>query len=327
MISRKHINPDIGTYTHKMNRDNKKPIKFAAGYRAFYGKEYLFYSISTVYKHVEKIIIAITDKPQSFSMFKRYKPDVTEEFLRMYPDPENKITIIRGSWAPGLFSRDTRKHEARHSNAVLNYIKEKNPDIDYLIFLDTDEILTDESILGLKQAVENNPHAYVFKMKYRTYWKGLHYITEGETPPATVCVRAAQDVRFTHVREINKPDCVILKDSLFYHHMSYALSTEMLLIKLKTFGHAKEIRKNWVNEVWRQWDKNRNLENLHPLFDGAWWKRAIKLKKEQTPALLHHHPYFSYDTADEYEASKKIKNEHDLKNIFISEMIKGINAL
>ncbi len=284
-------------------------IRFAAGYRAFYGVDYILYSISTIYKYVEKIIVAITDTPQVFSLFNRYKPEITEEFIKRYPDPDRRIAVIKGSWGATLLNSDSRRCEGAHSNAILDYIRNKNPELNYLLILDTDEILTDEGIAGLIEAIKIHPEAYAFKMSYRTYWKGLHYIAQEETCSATVCIKITPDVKFTNIRDINKKEAITLKKGIYYHHPAYALSSKKLLMKLKTFGHAKEIRKNWYKNVWKTWDGNKNLNNLHPLFSGSWWKKAIRIDDDEAPQILKAHPYFPYDTVDDFEKAMQDKEK------------------
>ncbi|MFH0731792.1 MAG: hypothetical protein V2A72_02590 [Candidatus Omnitrophota bacterium] len=292
----------------------EETIRFALGYRAFYGIQYVLYSMHALYSHVEKIVVAITDTPQTFSVLWRYKPEITPEFIKKYPDIGRKIEVIKGSWGPNLIDRNTLKFEARHCNAILDYVRGKNPELNYLIILDTDEILTDESIAGLKKAILMHPEAYAFKMCYKNYWKGLHYVAEGKYHSATVCIKITPDIKFSdvNVREINKKPVIALGENIYYHHLTYALSTKKLLIKIRTFGHANTIRKNWYRDVWKAWDNNKSIANIHPLFDGSWWEKAIRINDSEVPQLLRQHPYFQHETVDDFERAMAARKTQDL---------------
>lgn len=291
---------------------DKENIKLAAGYRAFYGKEFLLYSIKSIYPYVERIIIALSKIPHSAS-FKRQKPDITADFIRKFCDSENKIEIIEGSWgarSPFASAETVKEAEAGHSNAILNYVREKYPCINYLLTIDTDEIFTEESITGLMKVIKKNPDTCGFNMVSKIYWKGLHYILEESEPGyLPIAVKIMPDVEFTQVRSINKKNSFNVPPDIYYHHPSYARSSEAILKKIKTFSHAKEIRKDWYKNVWQKWDKNKDLPNLHPLFDGSWWKRAIRVNDADAPQIIRNHPYFQYETVDEFENSAKEKEK------------------
>ena len=296
--------------------DNKKPIRLAAGYRAFYGKEYIHYSIKSIYEHVEKIVVAISHIPQAPSL-KRYKPDITSEFIKKFTDKDKKIEVIEGSWGSRCFWLRASRYQdlqAKHYNAVLNYIRDKYPQFNYLLILDTDEIFTDESIGGLKKGIEEHPEALEFRMSCKTYWKGLHYIMQEDIAGAyltqPVAVKVIPGLQFIKTRQIaDEKSIITLPESVYYHHPSYARSSEEILKKIRTFGHAREIRKNWYKDIWEAWDKNRNLTDMHPLFGGTWWKKVIRIEDEQVPRILRNHPYFAYDTVDDFEKAMKDKSK------------------
>ena len=67
--------------------------------------------------------------------------------------------------------------------------------------------------------------------------------------------------------------------------MSYALSDDELLRKLQTFSHSHEIQNAWFDRIWKAWDWDKNLENLHPVYPSN-YRRAIEQDKDKLPQVL-----------------------------------------
>ena len=57
---------------------------------------------------------------------------------------------------------------------------------------------------------------------------------------------------------------------------------------------------------------------MHPLFGGTWWKKVIRIEDEQVPRILRNHPYFAYDTVDDFE--KAMKNKSKDLDLWIAPM-------
>ena len=69
------------------------------------------------------------------------------------------------------------------------------------------------------------------------------------------------------------------------HHLSYVRTTEELHDKLTSFAHARDVRENWLDDVWHAWDSNRSMEDLHPTHPAAFKRTVVQELHEMPPAF------------------------------------------
>ena len=55
--------------------------------------------------------------------------------------------------------------------------------------------------------------------------------------------------------------------------------------KLTSFAHARDVRENWLRDVWHAWDFNRSLEDLHPTHPSAFKRTVLQELHEMPPAF------------------------------------------
>lgn len=172
-----------------------------------------------------------------------------------FPD---KADLICGQW------------DSEH--AIRNAGMDALDDCDYVLSVDTDEILPDDGLAAIKRGIAVGSRAVVCRLY--TYWKTIGYrIDPPEQLFAPVAVR--RDTRFKYLRQVNiRPGEAVLVDRYAMHHLSYVRTDEEMLEKLRLFGHAKEIVPGWYDKIWKAWDQNRELENLHPTHPSA-YRRAV----------------------------------------------------
>lgn len=179
-----------------------------------------------------------------------------------FPDGPPYFEARQGSWAS--------EHEAR--NAAMEILS----DCDYVFVVDSDEILSRDALSLLCSVCERSrPRAIA--ARFYTYWKTPEFrIDPPEAKPlessAPVVVR--RDVRFTKHRIIDNGE-VLIPPVFMVHHLSYVRTDEEMFEKLRTFGHADEVVPRWFDDVWKRWDINPLIENLHPTRPEA-FKRAVR---------------------------------------------------
>lgn len=156
-------------------------------------------------------------------------------------------------------------------------------DCDYVFTVDSDEIFASDALKLLMRAASfDKPRAISCRM--RTYWKTIDYqIDPPEDLGALVLVR--QDVRFSDRRSVDGPQANA--SMRLMHHLSYVRTNEEVKEKLRLFGHASEVVPGWYDKVWKAWDENPALENLHPTKPEA-FKRAIKVQSPIANVLAEH---------------------------------------
>lgn len=176
------------------------------------------------------------------------------------PDLDLRVEVVEGSWA--------NEHETR--NAGMELLTTGPSACDYVFTVDSDEILSDKALALLESTcAEKQPRAILGGC--HTYWKTCDWrIDPPEKLVAPLVVR--KDVRFERLRMFSGENLVV--NQYVFHHLSYVRSDEEVREKLRLFGHASEVVPGWYDRVWKAWDKNNALENLHPTHPDA-FKRAV----------------------------------------------------
>lgn len=175
--------------------------------------------------------------------------------LSPIPDLDPRIDVLEGNW----------DSEAATRNAGMDYLN----DCDYVFMVDSDEILLDEDLAELRKLCLENTHEVISVHLY-TYWKTPDYVID---PPedGTIKMVLRNNVRMEGVREVRAP---VHTSGVYCHHLSYVRTDEEVREKIRLSGHAHEIRTDWYDRVWKEWDQNKSLENLHPVHPPA-YRRAV----------------------------------------------------
>jgi glycosyltransferase involved in cell wall biosynthesis len=176
--------------------------------------------------------------------------------LTPIPDLDPRIEVLEGNW----------RSESETRNAGMSALS----DCDYVFMVDSDEILLDEDLAKLKDMCLQDQHR-VIAVRLYTYWKTARHRID---PPedGTIKLVLRKDVRIHGVREVAEPAHTA---DVFCHHLSYVRTDDELREKIRLSGHAPEILPDWYDKVWKAWDENPDLENLHPVHPQA-YRRAIR---------------------------------------------------
>lgn len=206
---------------------------------------------------VDKVVIMRGSRSQSGARVERLLP---------VPKLDPRIEVLEGEWTS----------EAQTRNAGMDYLQ----DCDYVFMVDSDEILLDRDLQTLKDMCNSGIHAAIAVRLY-TYWKTVEYRIE---PPEDGSIKMVLrgDVRLVGVREIRER--FTLAD-VWCRHLSYVRTDEEAREKMRLSGHAREIRPDWYEKVWRAWDTNHDLENLHPVHPSA-YRRANRVPDPELAATL-----------------------------------------
>lgn len=181
--------------------------------------------------------------------------------INLNPLPKTGIegaSLYVGSWSS--------EHEAR--NAGIEQLMRDG--YDYIFIVDSDEIFSDHALFFLKDYCARE-HPRAIRGGCCTYWKTSEWVID---PPEQLAVPVVvrNDVRFSYLRMVG--EATTITESRLFHHLSYVRTDEEMREKLRCFGHASEVIPGWYQRVWKGWDVNRALENLHPTHPAA-FKRAV----------------------------------------------------
>lgn len=254
-----------------------KTMKVGALYCVQSDYRWLKYSIESIYPVVDKIFFLISDISWNGAKVK-VDNSKTSEVIQDFPDPEEKIVVFRGEWEPEIAQR----------NCGLDLLKESG--CDYALIIDADEVY---ETVQLKHAIyyaESMPQIPIWKCYWYTYWKEFYRIEPAEAYTPEILVKLVSEVRFSNIRDVQfngSPTqyAVFPRQLIMLHHFSYSRTDEELLNKIATSSHKNQFLPGWFENVWKAWDTNKELENLHPCWPVA-YKKAVKVTQEEMPECM-----------------------------------------
>jgi len=190
-----------------------------------------------------KHLVLHTDKPWNGIDL---PPDRSEEIVRSFKNTE----FLRLPW----------KSEMDQRNWGLAYLY----DYDYVLIVDADEFYTQKdqdtilSRLGVKNDFEDNQWCYRIPL-IETYFKSLDYRLDPPDGHQPVVAVDPKKVVFTDSRLVSTPYQIPIEGTAM-HHATYLRNEKRLRSKLTQFEHCDQVRKNWMEEIYKKWTPE--MENV-----------------------------------------------------------------
>jgi len=140
-------------------------MKVIAYYIVHYGKDYLRWSMQSIYDSVDEIAIFYTDEPSHGTGTSLVNPDTREQLKMEVYDPLNKVTWIEGKW----------NNEGEHRDWARNFCRDKGYDV--CVPMDTDEIWKEDILRELiRQVYVNKAGQYLCWMRH--LWRSFNWICD-----------------------------------------------------------------------------------------------------------------------------------------------------
>jgi glycosyltransferase involved in cell wall biosynthesis len=188
--------------------------------------------------------------------------------LTPVPQLDDRIDVLEGNW----------RSEAATRNAGLEYLS----DCQYVFLVDSDEILLDADLDVLRNLCLK-AISPILAVRLLTYWKTPQFRID---PPesGTIKMVLRSDMRVHGIREVSGS---VHTTDVLCRHLSYVRTDAELQEKIRLSGHASEMKPDWYDRVWKAWDLNPQLENLHPVHPEA-YRRAIHEPDAALDGVLAH---------------------------------------
>lgn len=232
----------------------------------YYGAEYLRESLLSVRDHVDKMVIAYTGRPSHGVYCTDPCPDTEIELYNICQEVLGNKLI----WHP---KREGYANEGAHRDVRYTY----SSGYDCILTVDADEIM-----VGVEQAIE-------YCMTGAAQYYGINGYVNFFRSFEWVCYDGFRPIRLENLRY--KHGAQNLECKLTVYHFSTALSEKYMRYKYKVFGHASEIKKNYLEEVFYKWSPENNFPDLHPVSIGLW--NATPFDKTLLPEYLKQHPNYN----------------------------------
>ena len=268
-----NANPDtielLATSSRQRAEDRK--ATFAAVYCVYDDSTWLDTSLESVYDACDAIYLLVSDRPWNGEPGDN---SATIACIEAYPDPAGKLRLVQGSWSS----------EAEQRNAGLDMLRAAG--YDYCFVVDADEVYDTAALKAMMDVAASEPEVPCWHMRMDTYWKEELYRIEPREPLMPVVFVKVGAARFSMNRNAEGAQHKLISPAVgFCHHLSYARSDEQVRRKISTFSHANEIVSGWYENVWRKWDSDRGMTNLHPTHPAA-YQRAIPQPYVAMPPAL-----------------------------------------
>ena len=232
-----------------------------------YGKEYLKESLLSIRDHVEKMVVAYTKNPSHGQRVKEECPDTEQEIHDICKD------VLGDKF---IWHRSERfNSEAEHRGIRYTYAQ----GYDLILTIDADEVFKEDEIQGALNYAYNNKERYYGIKGYVNFWRSFDYC----------CLDGFRPIRIENLNNNNQlqnHEC-----PLTIYHFSTAQSEPILRYKMKAFGHASELRKNWIDGIYYAWTPENDIQDIHPVAFGLW--NSIKFDKTTLPDYLKAHPNYN----------------------------------
>jgi GT2 family glycosyltransferase/predicted O-methyltransferase YrrM len=244
---------------------------FSAVYCVYDDDVWLRQSLSSVYSCCDRIFFLVGDKP--------WNGDCTDNSSTLccihdYPDPHRKIEVITGIW----------ENEADQRNAGLRLVEKEGQD--YCFVVDADEIYDPTNLKNMMNFAISHPEIECWHMTWDTYWKSPFYKIEPREPFKPVVFIKSGGLMFVKNRDVGGDGHGLIPPEIgFCHHLSYARTDKQVRKKIGTFSHAQEIKSDWFQSIWKRWDSDHSLSNLHPTHPSV-YQRAVSQPTAALPPVL-----------------------------------------
>ncbi|MCC6685432.1 MAG: glycosyltransferase [Fimbriimonadaceae bacterium] len=152
--------------------------------------------------------------------------------------------------------------ETSHRRAALQHLRDLSHS--HAITIDSDEVIEPLLLDHLIRIAESDLADRVH-IRWDTYWKDAEHVVRPREPFSPCIMIALNKVDHQFIREYTGGRQLFLNESFgIVHHLSYAGGDERIWKKINTWSHRDEITPNWWQRVWKAWDQNPLLQNLHP---------------------------------------------------------------
>jgi glycosyltransferase involved in cell wall biosynthesis len=240
--------------------------------------QWLQETIEGAYPEVDRIYLFVADKPWHGQPRRPGAVLRAMKAISQLSDPDLKIEILHDIWP----NEETTRNEA------MRIFREAGAD--YCMFLDSDEIWDPDDLRRARAIISAGLDVQYWYIHWYVYWKTREYRIAHEGCPL-VFVKLDGQTKIQWLRaQIPGNRQTMDRTVASIHHMSYAHSDEEIRNKIANFQGAYGVNgtnENWFELVWKAWDQDHDLRNLHPVRgDAKDFECAVRVTEAELPPGL-----------------------------------------
>lgn len=241
-------------------------------------------------KFSEKIIVVSADhlfngQKENVEEMKKYFSNFAFATFIIYPFIPEKI--------PKRIQRKVKKNSMWHSISRMTGTFFLEKDIDYVLFLDIDEIVDGERF---KQWLNEKNFLKYTALRPANYWYFRSVSSQAVIWEDTAVLARKKNIKRKALLDSSERDAifnsaagnkirnVLGADNLpMIHHYSWVKTKEQMLTKVKTWGHKND--KNWNELIEKEFQKEESLKDFVHGYDLIKVNPFANINIMQTPAI------------------------------------------
>lgn len=241
-------------------------MKIIAYTPLLYGKEYLKWAVQSVADQVQRHIILYSPKP-SYG----YGTDLP------CPETEDELRECVGEFSHVEWYEVDAHNESQHRAQIWKHVRGE----DILLPIDADEVWHPVALQACLKTVYDTRRASEYRLGGMIhFWRSFSWSCQDQMMP----------VRFIDRRGNGSHEAIYGR----LYHFGYAQSPEIVKYKWAIHGHFPEMRENWLEEKFVNWEPG--IDDVHPTCKGVWNPRPFK--KEKLPLFLRFHPHYEKEVIE-----------------------------
>lgn len=232
-----------------------------------YGKEYLKESLLSIRDHVDKMVVAYTYNPSHGHATSIPCPESVDEIHAI-------CTEVLGS---KLIWDEKQSYGAENQHRAV--ARKYSDGYDLILTIDADEVFEPSEVqTALQYAYNGKARRYGIK-GYLNFWRSFDW----------VCTDGFRPIRIENLNVHNNEQD--LECPLTIYHFSTAQREEITRYKYTAFGHANELRPNWLEDIFYKWTPDAPFDDVHCVAFGIW--NPVRFDKSTLPDILKQHPNYN----------------------------------
>lgn len=241
-----------------------------------YGRDYLPWSLRSIYDQVDRLNVLYTPHPSHGHRTDAQPPETRQQLLdaAYQYDPQGKIQWydVENIWQEGQ-QRDYAVSVCERNGA------------DLICVVDYDEIYHADTLQAMLDHVWQANNARNWLINFSHAWRSFSYMCRDNNWP----------VRIIDTRHSSGTG-YIPKELGDIYHFGYAVTDKVMRYKWNVHGHKDELRPGWYEDKWLAWPPP---DDCHPTNgrneEGIGWWNPEPFDKYLLPELMYNHPFFNLE--------------------------------
>jgi len=234
-----------------------------------YAGDYLKESLLSVVDNVDKMVIAYSKQPSQGHGTNLQCPD-SEEYIY---DICKEVLGDKMIWDRA----ERYGAENEHRNVKYKY----SAGFDLVLTVDSDEVYKSKELDASYDYAFTNEERFYGIDGFINFWRSFNH----------VCLDGFRPIRLENLHRQNNKQNLNLKQTIY--HFSTCQPEPIMRYKYLVFGHASEIKKNWLDDTFYGWTPENDIKDLHCVSYNLW--NTIPFDKNELPESLKMHQNFNKD--------------------------------